>query len=88
MIVFYISEEGMNIEYIIDYIMYTSHNSNANIMYSIMSDIDEDVREKVIKYVLTTPGNTNRAVLRGMLDYREESTAIVGEARVGYAIVG
>lgn len=78
----------MNLEKIIDYIMYTSYNSNVNVMRSIMSDINEDVREKIIKYALTTPGNPNRAVLRGMLDYREESVAIVGKARVGYAIVG
>lgn len=75
-------------EQLIDYIMYTSYNSNANVMRSIMSDIDEDVREKIIKYALTTPGNPNRAVLRSMLDYEEKPTAIVGNARVGYAIVG
>lgn len=78
----------MNLEKIIDYIMYTSYNSNANVMRSIMSDIDEDVREKIIKYALTTPGNPNRAVLRSMLDYEEKPVAIVGRARVGYAIVG
>ena len=78
----------MNKEKIIDYIMYTSYNSNVSIMRSIMSDVDEDVREKIIKYALTTPGNPNRAVLRSMLDYEEKPVAIVGRARVGYAIVG
>ena len=78
----------MNKEKIIDYIMYTSYNSNANVMRSLLNEIDEDVREKIIKYALTTPGNPNRAVLRGMLDYEEKPIAIVGNAKVGYAKVG
>lgn len=48
--------------------------------------------EKIIEYVMSTPDNTNPAILRGMLERlvsegSDESAPVVGTAKVGSATI-
>ena len=71
---------------IIDYLMTTPHNTNKNVLETVLAGIQN--KDEVIKYALYTPRNMNRMVLESLIiDVDSGSIPTVGTAVVGRAII-
>ena len=74
---------------IINYLMTTPHNTNKNMLNSILAGLDN--KNEIIAYALNTPHNMNRKVLESLIsadgggagDSAVVGTAVVGSAKVG-----
>lgn len=71
-------------EQIIDYIMSTPHNTNWTVLLSMLGEGNWD---KLKKYVETTPYNMNRSVLKSFFESSSGTSALVGSAIVGQAVI-
>ena len=76
---------------IINYLMTTPHNTNKNMLNSILTGLDN--KDEIIAYALHTPHNMNRKVLESLISTDGDGggagdSAVVGTAVVGSAKVG
>lgn len=73
---------------IINYLITTPHNTNKNILNSILAGLDN--KNEIIAYALHTPHNMNKKVLERLININDEDseTNIETNAIVDTAIVG
>jgi len=71
-------------EKIIDYIMSTPHNTNWAVLLSMLGEGNWD---ELKKYVETTPYNMNRSILESFFEGSSGTSAVVGSAIVGQAVI-